>query len=138
MLLTESCYYTENQGFGGARNRDMSLNETCFCSRLNSILAFVSIFPGYPGSPEIQRDELLQGPTKCNIPELPRTDSGGLRFTERNIFLFQFENDTLISCGGTNAVDIKLCYKLDPKTHSWSMHSTMLHMVTREIITLKT
>ena len=34
MLLTETCYYTENQGFGGATNRDMSLNETCLYTRL--------------------------------------------------------------------------------------------------------
>ena len=34
MLLTETCYYIENQGFGGATNRDMSLTETCFHSRL--------------------------------------------------------------------------------------------------------
>ena len=38
MLLTETCYYTENQGFGGATNRDMSLNETCLYSRLYGML----------------------------------------------------------------------------------------------------
>ena len=27
-----TCYYSENQVFGGATNRDMSLNETCFYS----------------------------------------------------------------------------------------------------------
>ena len=25
-----TCYYSENQVFGGATNQDMSLNETCF------------------------------------------------------------------------------------------------------------
>ena len=34
MLLTETCYYIENQVFGGATNQDMSLIETCFFSRL--------------------------------------------------------------------------------------------------------
>ena len=34
MLLTETCYYIENQVFGGATNRDMSLIETCFYSQL--------------------------------------------------------------------------------------------------------
>ena len=37
MLLTETCYYLENQVVGGATIRDMSLNETCFCSRLYGI-----------------------------------------------------------------------------------------------------
>ena len=27
MLLTETCYYLENQVFGGVNNRDMSLTE---------------------------------------------------------------------------------------------------------------
>ena len=34
MLLTETCYYIENQGFGVRTNQDMSLNETCFCLQL--------------------------------------------------------------------------------------------------------
>ena len=34
MLLNETCYYLENQVFGGVNTRDMSLIETCFCSRL--------------------------------------------------------------------------------------------------------
>ena len=34
MLLTETCYNIKNQVFGGATNRDMSLIETCFHSRL--------------------------------------------------------------------------------------------------------
>ena len=34
MLLTETCYYLENQVFGSVNNRDMSLIEMCFCSRL--------------------------------------------------------------------------------------------------------
>ena len=34
MLLTKTCYYWENQVFGGATNQDMSLIETCFYSRL--------------------------------------------------------------------------------------------------------
>ena len=34
MLLSETCYYLENQVFGGVSNRDMSLIETCFYSRL--------------------------------------------------------------------------------------------------------
>ena len=33
-----TCYYSENQVFGGATNRDMSLTETCFYSRLYGIL----------------------------------------------------------------------------------------------------
>ena len=33
MLLTEKCYNIENQGFGGVDTRDMSLIQTCFCSR---------------------------------------------------------------------------------------------------------
>ena len=37
MLLTETCYYIENQVFGGATNRDMSLIKTCFYSRLYGI-----------------------------------------------------------------------------------------------------
>ena len=37
MLQTETYHYTENQGFGGATKRDMSLNETCFYSRLYGI-----------------------------------------------------------------------------------------------------
>ena len=37
MLLTETCYYLENQGFGGVNTRDMSIIETCFCSRLYGI-----------------------------------------------------------------------------------------------------
>ena len=43
MLLTETCYYTENQDFGGATNQDMSLNETCLYSRLYGILKDVAI-----------------------------------------------------------------------------------------------
>ena len=35
MLLTETCYYLENQVFGGVSNRDMSLIETCFYLPLN-------------------------------------------------------------------------------------------------------
>ena len=31
-----TCYYSENQFFGGVTNQDMSLNETCFCLRLYS------------------------------------------------------------------------------------------------------
>ena len=27
-----TCYYSENQDFGGATNRDMSLNDTCYYS----------------------------------------------------------------------------------------------------------
>ena len=38
VLVIETCYYTENQVFGGVTKRDMSLNETCFCSRLYSSL----------------------------------------------------------------------------------------------------
>ena len=34
MLLTETCYYLENQVFGVVNNRDMSLIELCFCLRL--------------------------------------------------------------------------------------------------------
>ena len=34
MLLTETCYNIQNQVFGGATIRDMSLIETCFHSRL--------------------------------------------------------------------------------------------------------
>ena len=33
LILIETCYYLENQGFGGVNTRD-SLIETCFCSRL--------------------------------------------------------------------------------------------------------
>ena len=40
MLLTKTCYYIENQGFGGVTTRDMSLIETCFCSRLYGIYYF--------------------------------------------------------------------------------------------------
>ena len=29
-----TCYYSENQVFGGATNRDMSLNETCYYSKI--------------------------------------------------------------------------------------------------------
>ena len=29
-----TCYYSENQVFGGATNRDMSLNKTCFYSKI--------------------------------------------------------------------------------------------------------
>ena len=34
MLLIETCYYWENQGFGGGNIWDMSLFEMCFCLRL--------------------------------------------------------------------------------------------------------
>ena len=34
MLVIETCYYSGNQGFEDVTNRDMSLNETSFCSRL--------------------------------------------------------------------------------------------------------
>ena len=34
MLLTKTCYYSENQAFRGVNNQGMSLIETCFCSRL--------------------------------------------------------------------------------------------------------
>ena len=37
MLLIETCYYWKNQVFGCATNRDMSLIETCFYSRLYGI-----------------------------------------------------------------------------------------------------
>ena len=37
MVLTQTCYYLETQVFGGVNNRDMSLIETCFCSRLYGI-----------------------------------------------------------------------------------------------------
>ena len=40
MLLTETCYYLENQGFGGVNTRDMSLIKTCFCSRLYGMWFF--------------------------------------------------------------------------------------------------
>ena len=42
MLLIKTCYYSENQGFGGVSTRDMSLIETCFCSRLYDIYIFDS------------------------------------------------------------------------------------------------
>ena len=29
-----TCYYSENQVFGGATNQDMSLNETCYYSKI--------------------------------------------------------------------------------------------------------
>ena len=32
-----TCYYSENQAFGGATNRDMSLKETCFFSKIQKI-----------------------------------------------------------------------------------------------------
>ena len=38
VLLTGTCYYLENQGFWGATNQDMSLNETCFCAQLYGTL----------------------------------------------------------------------------------------------------
>ena len=44
VLLTKTCYYTENQGFEGATNQDMSLNETCFYSPLYSIWHLQKIF----------------------------------------------------------------------------------------------
>ena len=31
MLLTETCYYLENEVFGVVNNQEMSLIETCFC-----------------------------------------------------------------------------------------------------------
>ena len=31
---TNTCYYSENQVFGGVTNRDMSLNETCYYSKI--------------------------------------------------------------------------------------------------------
>ena len=43
MLLIETCYYSENQGFGGVSTRDMSLIETCFCSQLYDIYMFDSL-----------------------------------------------------------------------------------------------
>ena len=41
MLLTKTCYYWKNQVFGGASNRDMSLIEMCFCSRLYGIWTLI-------------------------------------------------------------------------------------------------
>jgi hypothetical protein len=32
-----TCYYSENQVFGGATNRDMSLTETCFYSQIQKL-----------------------------------------------------------------------------------------------------
>ena len=32
-----TCYYSENQVFGGATNRDMSLTETCFYSQIHKL-----------------------------------------------------------------------------------------------------
>ena len=50
MLLTGTCYYLENQVFGGVNNWDMSIIETCFCSRLY----------GKPFSPvEIDKNKVL-------------------------------------------------------------------------------
>ena len=34
-LVTKTCYYLENQVFGGIKNWDMSLIETCFCWQLS-------------------------------------------------------------------------------------------------------
>ena len=40
-----TCYYSENQVFGGATNREMSLNETCFYSKMQKEkLDFKSFF----------------------------------------------------------------------------------------------
>ena len=40
-----TCYYSKNQVLGGATNRDMSLNETCFYSKIQKIWISKVFFP---------------------------------------------------------------------------------------------
>ena len=37
VVSRNTCYYSENQIIGGATNQDMSLNETCFYSKIQKI-----------------------------------------------------------------------------------------------------
>ena len=45
-----TCYYSENQVSGGATNRDMSLKETCFYSKIQTFWIFKSSLHGFQKS----------------------------------------------------------------------------------------
>ena len=44
MLLTETCYYLENQVLGGVTNWDMSLIEKCFYSQIYGIQTWFLLY----------------------------------------------------------------------------------------------
>ena len=47
---TNTCYYSENQVFGGVTNRDMSLNETCYYSKIQKKYLDIEIAVSNMGS----------------------------------------------------------------------------------------